>query len=122
MKNQFLAVITVFLMGYFSQTVLENIRPAAQTIYNSVEALVASNHSNKKNIAKNTNKNIKLVQDNTVGIIPELFSMIIISKEENIEKNNSFDTRDEVKKSSRKFQTFKKIEIRGPTPIGNNTS
>jgi hypothetical protein len=122
MRNQFLSIIIVFLMGYFSNNFVSNIRPVAFSMYNTIEALVVSNnHSVKKDIAKNNNTKINLVNDHNVGLLAKSIN-IIIAKENKKVKSNPFSTREGVIPISCECQSFSVAKIRGPTPIGNNTS
>ena len=124
MKNQFLSLVLVFLMGYFGGNVVKDIRPAAYSVFNKIEALVVSNISNK-NIAKDLQKEHKaLVVDNKVALFNVMTSNTFFSKSNKLFYHNPLN--EELLSSTVEFFSFvtsKLTDTRGsPKDILNNTS
>ena len=123
MKNQFLSLTIIFLMGYFSGNLVKEIRPIAFSMYNTIEALVVSNNSNKV-IAKDLPKEHKnLVMDNQFALIDFDNYFYFNSKSELIH-NNSLN--EELLYNTERLFTYvtsKLATSRGsPRHLFNNTS
>ena len=120
MKNQFLSLMIVFLMGYFSGNVLKEIRPAAYNVINKIEALVVSNK-----IAKDLpNSNYTLVSNDQFALINFTNYNYYDSKSIKVINNNPL-TEELLYNTERlfKYVTSKLATSRGsPRDIFNNTS